>query len=119
VSRDVTLVEAEVIDDLALHHNLPLAPGETRRNLTTRGVRLNDLVGKVFRIGAVLCEGTALCEPCRHLEALTGRTLLRALVHRGGLRARFLSSGAIGVGDVIQPAVIYHDELAPAREGLI
>ena len=78
-----------------------LAPGETRRNVTTRGVRLNELVGRRFRIGGdVLCEGTRLCEPCAHLEVVTGKGgLCRLLAGRGGLRARLLTGGVIRTGD--------------------
>src|SRR5262245_35353586 len=96
VSRDLTLVEAEVVDELEL------APGETRRNVTTRGVELNELVGRTFWIGDVLARGTSLCEPCRHLEEVTGRRLLRALVHRGGLRADALVGGRVAVGDAVE-----------------
>src|SRR5437763_16044003 len=64
VSRDLTLVEAEVVEALEREHGIVLAPGETRRNITTRGVRLNELVGMRFSVGNVLCEGTRLCEPC-------------------------------------------------------
>ena len=103
VSRDLTLVEGEVVDDLA-HNGLVLAPGELRRNLTTRGVVLNDLLGRVFWIGDVLLRGTELCEPCRHLEEITGKRLLRPLVHRRGLRAQVLLDGVIGVGDSLEPA---------------
>jgi hypothetical protein len=95
VSRDLTLVEAEVVEELGL------APGETRRNVTTRGVRLNDLLGKRFRVGEVLCEGTRLCEPCQHLVDLVGKPVLKPLVHRGGLRADILEDGEIRVGDAI------------------
>jgi MOSC domain-containing protein YiiM/ADP-ribose pyrophosphatase YjhB (NUDIX family) len=99
VSRALTLIEAEVIDDLARNHGIQLAPGETRRNLTTRGVRLNDLVACRFWVGEVLCEGTRLCEPCQYLTELTGKPLVRALVHRGGLRADIVRSGRIRSGD--------------------
>ncbi|HEY3207429.1 MAG TPA: NUDIX domain-containing protein [Gaiellaceae bacterium] len=99
VSRDLTLIEAEVIEDLARDHGIQLAPGETRRNLTTRGIRLNDLVGRRFWVGEVLCEGTRLCEPCRYLTELTSKPLLRALVHRGGLRADIVRGGRIRRGD--------------------
>jgi mutator protein MutT len=99
VSRDLTLIEAEVMADLARNHGIQLAPGETRRNLTTRGIRLNDLVGRRFWVGEVLCEGTRLCEPCQYLTELTGKPLLRALVHRGGLRADIVRGGRIRRGD--------------------
>jgi MOSC domain-containing protein YiiM len=79
-----------------------LAPGESRRNITTRGIRLNDLVGKEFRIGDVRARGTKLCEPCTHLEALTGKPLIKPLTHRAGLRADLLTSGRISVGDPIE-----------------
>jgi MOSC domain-containing protein YiiM len=103
--RDLTLIEAEVLEDLARNPGLAMAPGESRRNLTTRGVRLNDLVGRIFRVGEILCEGVRLCEPCRYLEQVTGRRLVRALLHRGGLRARLLSGGVIRVGDVVEQTV--------------
>lgn len=100
VSRDLTLVEAEVIEDLATH-GIGLAPGETRRNITTRGVRLNELVGRRFRIGAIECRGTRLCEPCAYLAGLVGKSIVEPLVHRGGLRADILLDGEIAVGDPI------------------
>ena len=96
VSRDLTLVEAEVVDELEL------VPGEARRNVTTRRVALKGLVGRTFWIGDVLARGSSLCEPCRHLEEVTGKRLLRALVHRGGLRADALTSGRITVGDSVE-----------------
>ena len=67
-SRDVTLIEAEAIENLA-EHGITLEPGESRRNITTRGIRLNELVGKEFTIGGVLARGTELCEPCTTLES--------------------------------------------------
>jgi hypothetical protein len=101
--HELTLVEAEVIEDLAQNHDVHFAPGETRRNLTTRNVRLNALVGQRFRIGPdVECEGTRLCEPCDHLERVTNRpNLCRLMKGRGGLRARILTAGTIRVGDTI------------------
>ena len=100
VSRDLTLIEAEVIDDLRTG-GIDLSPGETRRNVTTRGVALNDLVGRRFRIGQIECLGTRLCEPCAYLQGLVGMPVLAPLVHRGGLRADILVDGEIAVGDSI------------------
>jgi MOSC domain-containing protein YiiM len=102
VSRDLTLVEAEAIEALAREHGIELAAGGTRRNLTTRGIRLNDLVGRRFWVGEVLCRGTRLCEPCQYLADLTGKPLLRPLVHRGGLRADILAGGVIRRGDEVR-----------------
>jgi MOSC domain-containing protein YiiM len=104
VSRDLTLVEAEAIEALAHEHGIELAVGETRRNITTRGIVLNELVGRRFWVGEVLCQGTRLCEPCQYLADLTGKPLLRPLVHRGGLRADILSGGVIRQGDRLRPA---------------
>jgi MOSC domain-containing protein YiiM len=105
VSRDLTLIEAEVIENLAQEAGIELAAGETRRNLTTRGVELNDLVGRRFWVGEVLCEGTRLCEPCQYLADLTGKPLLRSLVHSGGLRADIVRGGVITRGDRVRFAV--------------
>jgi hypothetical protein len=100
-SRDVTLIEAEVVESLS-ERGIELAPGASRRNITTRGIRLNELVGKEFWIGAVLARATELCEPCTHLVALTGKPLIKHLAHRGGLRADLLTSGRIRVGDRVE-----------------
>jgi len=101
---DLTLIEAEVLDSLELPTGR-LAPEEARRNVLTRGIDLNALVGKPFTIGDVQCLGQRLCEPCAHLERLTANAgkpgTLRALIHKGGLRADVLNDGEIRVGDDI------------------
>ena len=117
VSRDLTLIEAEVIEVLARDHGIALASGETRRNITTRGIRLDDLLGRRFRVGEVLCEGTRLCEPCQYLADLTGKPLLRPLVHRGGLRADIVRGGYIRHGDRIQVVDEEAIAAAAARDG--
>lgn len=102
--REVTLIEAEAVEAIAREAGIVLAPGASRRNITTRGVALNHLVGKQFRIGEVILEGVRLCEPCGHLEGLTQAGVREGLIHRGGLRARILTEGTIRVGNPIQPA---------------
>ena len=99
--RHLTLVEAEAIEAIEREADVALAPGAHRRNLTTRGVALNHLVGERFRVGDVVCEGVRLCEPCAHLQSLTEDGVLDALVHRGGLRADVLEGGTIRVGDEV------------------
>ena len=99
--RQVTLVESEVLEALATEKGIGLAPGETRRNITTRGVPLNDLVGKEFRVGPVLLRGIQLCEPCSYLTKMTGKPLKTHLAGRGGLRAEALESGVVRLGDLI------------------
>ena len=93
--RELTLIESEVLAEIGL------SAAEARRNIVTEGVRLNDLVGKRFRIGSVLIEGIRLCPPCAHLDKVTGKALLKPLADCGGLRADLLSDGVIRVGDVI------------------
>lgn len=102
--RALTLVEAEVLDALRTQSGIDLSAGETRRNVTTRGVRLNDLVGERFLIGDVLCEGARLCEPCDYLAGLTNKALVKPLTHKGGLRANILTEGTIRVGDEVRMA---------------
>ncbi|HVP01893.1 MAG TPA: MOSC domain-containing protein [Solirubrobacteraceae bacterium] len=97
--RQLTLVESEELERLRSEHGIALAPGESRRQLTTRGVRLNPLVGRRFRVGEVECRGIELCEPCAHLRQMTGQPeLLRTFVHRAGLNAEILTGGEIAVG---------------------
>jgi len=93
----LTLVEAETLDELDVSWE------RARRNVVTRGVALNPLVGRRFRIGEVECIGRRLCEPCAHLERVSGAGLLRPLVHRGGLRADILVGGTIELGDELVP----------------
>jgi hypothetical protein len=100
---DLTLIEAEVLDELVLAGGNRLTYADARRNIVTRGVDLNSLVGRRFLIGDVECLGQRLCEPCAHLERLTQPGTLRGLIHRGGLRADILTGGAIDVGMTIQP----------------
>jgi len=110
---DVSLVEAEVLEALRLDHGIELSGAETRRNLVTRGVRLNDLIGRQFQLGGLLCEGVEVCQPCVHVQQKVGKPILKPLVHRGGLRARILASGTVRVGDRVQ-AVQAVQAAAPA-----
>jgi MOSC domain-containing protein YiiM len=96
----LTLIEAEVCESF----DPPLEADEHRRNLVTRGIDLNALVGHDFSIGAVRCRGMRLCEPCTVVDRYSSRPILRALVHRGGLRADILEDGVVRVGDRIQAA---------------
>lgn len=99
---DLTLIAAEVLDELtAAGHAVDFAA--TRRNVLTRGIDLNALVGRTFRIGDVVCHGRRRCEPCAHLDKLSGPGLLRPLIHKGGLRADILTDGHIQNGTPILP----------------
>jgi hypothetical protein len=98
---DLTLVEAEALEELSAK-GVELAPIEARRNLVVRGIALDDLIGRRFRVGEVECLGQRRCEPCSHLGRLTRPGVLRGLVHRGGLRADILSGGRIRTGDSVE-----------------
>ncbi len=114
-AREVTLFEAEVLDQLSAEHRIVLSAAEHRRNLTTRGVRLDALLGHRFRVGEVVLEGVKDCPPCDHLEQLVGKPVLRLLVNRGGLRARVLEDGTIRLGDTItEETGVMQTEAVPA-----
>jgi len=98
---ELTLIEAEAIEALQREYRIELAPGDARRNIVTRDVPLNHLVGRDFRIGDVRIRGIRLCEPCEHLQRVTGKQLIKGLRHRGGLRAQILTQGTIHVGDPV------------------
>ncbi|TMI90280.1 MAG: MOSC domain-containing protein [Bacillati bacterium ANGP1] len=100
--REVTLIEIEAIEALKRDYRVALDPGDSRRNIATRGVPLNQLVGREFTVGAVGLRGIRLCEPCGHLEGLTREGVRAGLVHRGGLRAQILTGGVIRPGDPVQ-----------------
>jgi MOSC domain-containing protein YiiM len=100
-ARNLTLIEAEALEGLLEDTGIELSAAESRRQVLTRGVRLNDLAGKRFSVGEVECIGEEWCEPCNHLQRLTRPGVLRGLVHRAGLRADILRGGRIAVGDKV------------------
>ncbi|HZR33327.1 MAG TPA: MOSC domain-containing protein [Terriglobales bacterium] len=103
-SNELTFIESEAIEALKRDYGIELAPGESRRNITTSGVPLNHLVGREFRVGQARARGLRLCEPCSYLEKATGKGVIAGLKHRGGLRAQIIADGEIRVGDAIQEA---------------
>ena len=101
-SREVTLIESEALEALAKDYEVELKGTESRRNISTQGVALNHLVGKEFKVGQAVLRGIRLCEPCTHLEEVSGKPARKGLIHRGGLRAQIIKSGLIHVGDEIE-----------------
>ena len=101
--REVTLIEVEALEALLQEAKIELKPNQARRNLVTRGVPLNHLVGQEFAVGDVVLRGLRLCEPCNHLEKLTSEGVNKGLVHRGGLRAQVVKGGNLKKDDVIRP----------------
>ena len=103
VDRQVTLIEAETLAALARDRGIELRPDEHRRNLTTVGVPLGHLVGAYFRVGGCVLYGGRLNVPCKHLEGLVGKAVMRPLLNRSGLNARIVVGGTIRTGDAIEP----------------
>lgn len=102
--RDVTLIESETLDALIRDHDITLLPVEHRRNLTTKDVPLNHLVGRRFRVGPVVLEGGRLNTPCRYLDMITGKPVCDLMEHRSGLNCRIVEGGVVTVGDTIRLA---------------
>lgn len=102
-ASEVTFVESEALAAVERDAGIEVPPGAHRRNVTTRAVPLNHLVGRTFTVGDVVCEGIQLCEPCGYMQSLVGEPgLSDALVHRGGLNASVVESGRLAVGDEVR-----------------
>jgi MOSC domain-containing protein YiiM len=101
--QEITLVEMEAVEALARECSMAIDPVKVRRNLLTREVPLNHLVGQVFMVGDIVLRGLRLCEPCDHLEKLTVNGIKDGLHHRGGLRAQILEGGTLRAGHIIRP----------------
>jgi MOSC domain-containing protein YiiM len=98
---ELTLIAAEALEGLRDEHGIELDAAASRRNVLTRGIDLNALVGRRFRVGDVECRGIELCEPCKHLESLTQPGVIKGLVHRAGLNAEILNDGVLRPGDPV------------------
>lgn len=100
--RQATFIEREAVDAVRRDDGIELETADTRRNIVTEHVALNHLVGREFTVGEVRFRGVELCEPCQHVERVSGRAIRRPLVHRGGLNAEILNDGVIRVGDEVR-----------------
>ena len=99
----LSLIESENIDYYNLRYGLNIPYLDFRRNVVTKGIRLNELIGKKFVIGKVKLEGIDLCRPCRHLtETLGQENIIKEFLRKGGLRCQILSSSSISVNDIIK-----------------
>ncbi|MGH8745046.1 MAG: MOSC domain-containing protein [Burkholderiales bacterium] len=103
IDRQITFIEQETLDALARDHGIELAPHEHRRNLTSRGVPLNHLVGRYFRVGECVLYGGRLNVPCRYLEDLLGKKVFKPLINRSGLNCRVVRGGVLRPGMAIEP----------------
>ena len=102
--RQITLFEEEALECIRRDYGIAMLPEEHRRNVTTRGVPLNHLVGRRFRLGACLLEATRLSIPCKHIEEILEKPVFDPMVHRSGLNCRILEGGTVRVGDAVRPA---------------
>ena len=101
--NQLSLIESENIDDYNIRFGLNIPYIDFRRNVITKGTRLNDLVGKKFKVGSVELDAIDLCRPCRHLtEMLNQKNVLKEFLRKGGIRCQILSSSNIHVGDKIE-----------------
>ncbi|MBL9204208.1 MAG: molybdenum cofactor biosysynthesis protein [Opitutaceae bacterium] len=99
---EITFIAQEAIDAFVAESGAAFTGKDARRNVVTRGIDLNALVGCEFLVGELRFRGIRLCEPCNYLAKITGPVVLRGLVHRGGLRTQILTEGGIRVGDAIR-----------------
>ncbi len=102
-AEQITLIETENLEEFNRQYGTAFTAADTRRNIATRGIRLNDLEGHDFMVGEVRLRGLELCEPCSYLVSLTVPEVLKGLLHKAGLRAEILSEGVIRQGDSIGP----------------
>ena len=101
--KALTLIAAEALEAMAAEHGVEITAAASRRNVLTRGIDVNALVGKRFRVGDVECVGVELCEPCKDLERMTKPGVIKGLARRGGLNADIVTDGEIAVGDEVVP----------------
>ncbi len=104
IDRQCTLIEIETLEAILRDHQIAVLPGESRRNLTTRGAPLNHLVGREFFVGGVRLRGERLNVPCKYLDGLLQRQVYTHLLNRSGLNCSIVSGGVIRPGDIIMPA---------------
>jgi MOSC domain-containing protein YiiM len=100
--REVTLIEHEALAAASAEAGVAIDPRDSRRNIVTRDIRLNDLIGREFWVGDVKMRAVELCEPCAYMAGLAGKPMLKSLVNRGGIRAAILTDGMIRVGDAVR-----------------
>lgn len=102
LGREITLIEIEAIVSMQNEDGIQISPDQTRRNIVTRGITLNDLVGRIFYVGNIQLRGIRLCEPCQSLANRTDPRILNSMAHRGSLRAEILTEGIIHINDSIE-----------------
>jgi len=101
--KQLTLIESENIDYYNRKYNTNFSYVDFRRNIITKNIELNDLVGKTFSVGKIIVQGNDLCKPCKELQEKLGiDNYIKEFLRRGGLRCEILSSGTISIGEEIK-----------------
>ena len=101
--KQLTLIESENIDYYNNKFKTDYSYIDFRRNVVTKGIQLNDLVGKKLLIGNAEVQGHDLCRPCKYLEeTLKGQDIIKEFLRRGGLRCEILKSGTVNIADEIK-----------------
>ena len=101
--NQISLIESENIDEYNIKFGLDIPYIDFRRNVVTKGIQLNELIGKKLKVGSVELEGIELCRPCKHLtEMLDQKNILKEFLRKGGLRCQILSSAKIKIGDIVK-----------------
>jgi MOSC domain-containing protein YiiM len=99
---EVTLIEAEGLAQARADHGLDLDPGEHRRNIVVEGLDLLSLVGQTIQVGEAEVTVMADNPPCRYLQDMVGKPVLRHLRHKGGVRGQIATGGLVRVGDPVR-----------------
>tara|TARA_B100001063_G_scaffold54272_1_gene48303 strand:- start:154 stop:600 length:447 start_codon:yes stop_codon:yes gene_type:complete len=100
--NQISLIESENIDHYNIKYGLNIPYIDFRRNIVTKGIQLNDLVGKKILVGNVKLEGVDLCRPCKHLSEVLGQeNIIKEFLRGGGLRCQILTSSSIKINDKI------------------
>ena len=105
--QEITFIEQEQLEWFEREHEKPFPMSQTRRNILTRNISLNDLVGRRLMVGEAIVEGMRLCQPCKTLQQRTGLPVLPAMINRGGLNCQIIQSGEIRIGDLIEPIQVF------------
>ena len=99
----ITLIEKEIIDEFNKSLQKPIPYINFRRNIVTEGIKLNNLINKIIKLGNITIKPIELCEPCKHLEEMVNeKNVVKKFAHKGGLRCEILSTGIIYLGDAIK-----------------
>jgi MOSC domain-containing protein YiiM len=97
----ITLIEAEAVDALSCKLGYEIPAGASRRQITVKGIELNELIGQNLRIGQILARVEEKCKPCKNMETKIGPGAKDAMNDKGGIRCRIIKGGEFHIGDKV------------------